>query len=35
MKRFVKAVDKNGRGFPYLKEKFPKINYSKIKEGGF
>lgn len=35
MKRFMKAMDKDGRGFPYLKYKFPKISGTKIKEGIF
>ena len=32
-KNFVKALDKNGAGFHYLKEKFPRVSDSKIKEG--
>ena len=32
-KNFVKALDKNGAGFQYLKEKFPRVSDSKIKEG--
>lgn len=35
MKNFVKAMDRNGRGFMYLKEKFPRISDAKIKEGIF
>jgi hypothetical protein len=35
IKHFVKAMDKNGSGFLYLKEKFPKIRDAKIKEGIF
>jgi len=35
LKKFVKALDKNGAGFHYLKEKFPRVNNSKIKEGIF
>lgn len=35
MKNFVKAIDRNGNGFLYLKEKFPKISDAKIKEGIF
>jgi len=31
-KNFVKALDKNGAGFYYLKEKFPRVSDSKIKE---
>jgi len=32
-KKFVKALNKNGAGFHYLKEKFPRVSDSKIKEG--
>jgi len=32
-KNFVKTLDKNGAGFHYLKEKFPRVSDSKIKEG--
>jgi len=32
-KNLVKALDKNGAGFHYLKEKFPHVSDSKIKEG--
>lgn len=35
MKNFVKAMDRSGRGFQYLKEKFPKLSEAKIKEGIF
>lgn len=35
MKNFVKAMDRNGNGFLYLKEKFPRISDAKIKEGIF
>jgi len=35
LKNFVKAMDKNGTGFHYLKEKFPHVSDSKIKEGIF
>jgi hypothetical protein len=35
IKHFIKAMDKNGSGFLYLKEKFPKIRDAKIKEGIF
>ena len=35
MKNFVKAMDKSGVGFLYLKEKFPTISDAKIKEGVF
>ena len=34
-KNFVKALDKNVAGFHYLKEKFPRVSDSKIKEGIF
>ena len=33
MKSFVKAMDKNGRDFPYLKKKFHKISNANNKEG--
>jgi hypothetical protein len=33
MKNFVKAMDKNGSEFLYLKPKFPGIGRVKIKEG--
>jgi hypothetical protein len=32
MKNFVKAMDKNGAGFMYLKHKFPRLSDDKIKE---
>ena len=35
MKNFVKAMDKSGTGFAYLKETFPSISDAKIKEGIF
>lgn len=35
MKNFVKAVDREGDGFRYLREKFPKITEGKLKEGIF
>lgn len=35
MKNFVKAMNKEGRGFQYLKQRFPKITDAKIKEGIF
>jgi len=34
-KNFVKALNKNGAGFHYLKEKSPRVSDSKIKEGIF
>lgn len=33
MKNFVKAMDRNGNDFLYLKEKFSKLSDAKIKEG--
>lgn len=35
IKNFVKAMDKEGDGFLYLKQKFPKLSEAKIKEGIF
>ena len=35
MKHFVKAMDRNGAGFQFLKNKFPNISDAKIKEGIF
>lgn len=35
MKSFVKSMDPEGEGFRYLREKFPRISESKIKEGIF
>ena len=35
MKNFVKALDRDGPGFQYLKSKFPRISEAKIKEGIF
>lgn len=32
MKNFVKALDRNRRGFLYLKQKFPRVSEAKIKE---
>ena len=34
-KNSVKTLDKNGAGFRYLKEKFPRVSDSKTKEGVF
>ena len=34
-KNFVKAINKGGAGFQYLKEKFPGVSDAKIKEGVF
>ena len=33
MKYFVKSMDRTGKGFFYLKGKFPRVNDIKIKEG--
>ena len=35
MKNFVKAMNKDGSGFNFLKEKFPRISERKINEGIF
>ena len=35
MKNFVKALDKNGEAFHYLKALFPEISDAKLKEGIF
>jgi hypothetical protein len=35
MKNFVKAMDRNGYGFQYLKLKFPILSDGRIKEGIF
>lgn len=35
MKNWVKALDRDGPGFQYLKSKFPRISEAKIKEGIF
>jgi len=35
MKNFVKGRDKTGRGFEYLRNKFPNVSDAKIKEGIF
>jgi hypothetical protein len=35
MKNFVKAMDKQGSGFQYLKQNFPHVSDAKIKEGIF
>jgi len=35
MKKFVKGVDKTGNGFEYVRNKFPNVSDSKIKEGIF
>ena len=33
MEYFVKGMDKTGRGFEYLRNKFPNVNDVNIKEG--
>ena len=33
MKNFVKAIDRNGGAFLFLKNKFPRLSEAKIKEG--
>jgi hypothetical protein len=35
MKNFVKAMNKYGKGFEYLTDKFPKLRYAKLKQGIF
>jgi len=35
MKNFVKGMDKTGRGFEYVRNKFPNLSYAKIKLGIF
>ena len=35
MKNFVKAMNKHGKGFEYLREKVPKISDGKVKVGIF
>ena len=35
MKNFVKGMDKTGRVFQYVKNKFPNVTEAKIKEGVF
>ena len=35
VKNFVKAIDRNGKGYGYLKSKFAKFSKAKIKEGVF
>ena len=35
MKNFVKALDRNGPAFQYLRSKFPRVSEAKIKEGIF
>ena len=33
MENFVEGIDKTGRGFEYLKNKYPNVSDAKIKEG--
>src|SRR5215471_9068630 len=33
MKNFVKAMDRNGTAFLYLRQKFPFLNNAKLREG--
>jgi hypothetical protein len=35
MKNYVKAMNKHGKGFEYLRENFPKFSDAKLKEGVF
>ena len=35
MKNFTKALNKNEKGFQYLRERFPRISEAKVKEGIF
>jgi len=35
MKNYVKGMDKTGRGFEYVWNKFPNVSDAKIKEGIF
>ena len=35
MKNFIKTVNKHGKGFEYLRVKFPKLSDAKLKEGIF
>ena len=35
MKIFVKAIDKEGSGFAFLQDKFPRISMEKFKAGIF
>jgi hypothetical protein len=35
MKNFVKGIDKTGRGFEYVRNKFPNVSDAKIKDGTF
>ena len=35
MKNFVKDMERTGRGFRYVRNKFPNVSDAKIKEGIF
>ena len=35
MKNFVEGVDRTGRGFEYVRNKFPYVSDAKIQEGIF
>jgi len=35
MKNFVRAMDRNGSAFMYLRQKFPLLSDAKIREGVF
>ena len=35
IKNFVKVMNREGQAFKYLREKFPRLNDAKIKEGIF
>ena len=35
MKNFVKAMDRKGRGFTFLQQKFPRVSFEKLKAGIF
>ena len=35
MKNFVKAINKHGKAFEYLRDKFPKLSDSRLKQGIF
>ena len=35
MRNFMKGMDKTGRGFEYLRNKFPNVSGAKIKESIF
>ena len=35
MKNFMKCMDKTGRGFEYVRNKFPNVSDAKVKEGIF